>query len=68
MLEREDIKWKQQAKQNWYQNGDQNTIFFFFFFFFMHGQMIGRKSIVLGKLGMMKGERGRSQRTSLFIK
>jgi hypothetical protein len=27
-LEQEDIKWKQRAKQNWYQNGDQNTPFF----------------------------------------
>lgn len=28
MLEREDIKWKQRAKLNWYQSGDENTKFF----------------------------------------
>jgi hypothetical protein len=28
ILEQEDIQWKQQAKQNWYQYGDQNTPFF----------------------------------------
>jgi hypothetical protein len=27
-MEQEDTKWKQRAKQNWYQNGDQNTPFF----------------------------------------
>jgi hypothetical protein len=28
ILEQEDIKWKQRAKQNWYQSGDRNTPFF----------------------------------------
>ena len=28
ILEQEDIRWKQRAKQNWYQYGDQNTSFF----------------------------------------
>jgi exonuclease III len=28
LLEQEDTKWKQRAKQNWYQNGDRNTPFF----------------------------------------
>jgi hypothetical protein len=28
ILEHEDIKWKQRAKQNWYANGDRNTPFF----------------------------------------
>lgn len=28
MLEHEDTKWKQRAKQNWYQQGDRNTHFF----------------------------------------
>jgi hypothetical protein len=28
ILEQEDIKWKQRAKQNWYHNGDRNTPFF----------------------------------------
>jgi hypothetical protein len=28
LMEQEDIKWKQRAKQNWYQNGDRNTPFF----------------------------------------
>jgi hypothetical protein len=28
ILEQEDIRWKQRAKQNWYQYGDQNTPFF----------------------------------------
>jgi exonuclease III len=28
ILEQEDIKWKQRAKQSWYQNGDRNTPFF----------------------------------------
>jgi hypothetical protein len=28
ILEQEDIQWKQRAKQNWYQYGDQNTPFF----------------------------------------
>ena len=28
LMEQEDVKWKQRAKQNWYQNGDQNTPFF----------------------------------------
>lgn len=27
-LEMEDIKWKQQAKRNWYRQGDRNTQFF----------------------------------------
>lgn len=27
MLEQEDIRWKQRAKQNWHQNGDRNTHF-----------------------------------------
>jgi hypothetical protein len=27
-LEQEDVQWKQRAKQNWYQYGDQNTPFF----------------------------------------
>ncbi|XP_062145461.1 uncharacterized protein LOC133852722 [Alnus glutinosa] len=28
MLEREDMRWKQRAKQNWYVNGDRNTKYF----------------------------------------
>jgi hypothetical protein len=28
LLEQEDIRWKQQAKQNWYCQGDRNTQFF----------------------------------------
>jgi hypothetical protein len=28
IMEQEDIKWKQRAKQNWYQHGDRNTSFF----------------------------------------
>jgi exonuclease III len=28
IMEQEDTKWKQRAKQNWYQNGDRNTPFF----------------------------------------
>lgn len=28
LLEHEDIKWKQRAKQHWYQKGDRNTPFF----------------------------------------
>jgi hypothetical protein len=28
ILDREDIKWKQRAKQNWYCQGDRNTKFF----------------------------------------
>jgi hypothetical protein len=28
ILEQDDIRWKQRAKQNWYQYGDQNTPFF----------------------------------------
>lgn len=28
LLEQEDMRWKQWAKQNWYQNGDRNTPFF----------------------------------------
>jgi hypothetical protein len=27
-LEKEDIRWKQRAKQNWYKNGDRNTQYF----------------------------------------
>jgi hypothetical protein len=27
IMEREDIKWKQRAKQNWYREGDWNTVF-----------------------------------------
>lgn len=28
LMEREDLRWKQRSKQNWYQNGDRNTPFF----------------------------------------
>lgn len=28
LLEQEDIRWKQRAKQAWYKNGDRNTKFF----------------------------------------
>lgn len=28
LLEKEDLKWKQRAKRNWYQHGDKNTKFF----------------------------------------
>jgi exonuclease III len=28
IMEQEDVKWKQRAKQNWYRNGDRNTPFF----------------------------------------
>jgi len=28
ILEREDIRWKQRAKQNWYRSGDRNTQYF----------------------------------------
>jgi hypothetical protein len=28
LLEQEDVKWKQRAKQNWFQYGDRNTPFF----------------------------------------
>jgi hypothetical protein len=28
LLEQEDLRWKQRAKQNWYKNGDQNTQYF----------------------------------------
>jgi hypothetical protein len=28
ILEREDTKWKQRAKQNWYRSRDQNTQYF----------------------------------------
>jgi hypothetical protein len=28
ILEREDVKWKQRAKQNWYRDGDRNTQYF----------------------------------------
>jgi exonuclease III/ribonuclease HI len=28
IMEQEDVKWKQRAKQNWYKNGDRNTPFF----------------------------------------
>lgn len=28
ILEREDVRWKQRAKQNWYRHGDRNTQFF----------------------------------------
>jgi hypothetical protein len=28
LLEKEDLKWKQRAKQNWYRNGDRNTQYF----------------------------------------
>jgi hypothetical protein len=28
ILEREDVKWKQRAKHNWYRQGDRNTQFF----------------------------------------
>jgi hypothetical protein len=28
IMELEDVKWKQRAKQNWYKNGDRNTPFF----------------------------------------
>ena len=34
IMEQEDVKWKQKAKQNWYKNGDQNMPFF------MLGQII----------------------------
>jgi surfactin synthase thioesterase subunit len=29
ILEQEDIKWKQRAKQSWYQQGDCNTPYFY---------------------------------------
>lgn len=58
ILEREDIKWKQRAKQNWFQNGGRNTQFFF-----MHGQAIIRKVIVVIKSEMMRGENGRNPKT-----
>lgn len=29
ILEREDVKWKQRVKQNWYCQGDRNTKFFY---------------------------------------
>jgi hypothetical protein len=38
LLEHEDIKWKQWAKQHWYQKGDRNTRFF-------HAWMSHRKRI-----------------------
>ena len=28
LLEHEDLRWKQWAKQNWYKNGDRNTQYF----------------------------------------
>lgn len=28
ILEQEDYRWKQRAKQHWYKNGDRNTSFF----------------------------------------
>lgn len=28
LLEQEDLRWKQRAKQNWYKSGDRNTQFF----------------------------------------
>jgi endonuclease/exonuclease/phosphatase family metal-dependent hydrolase len=28
LLEQEDLRWKQRAKQNWYKNGDRNTQYF----------------------------------------
>jgi hypothetical protein len=28
ILEREDLRWKQKAKQNWYRHGDHNTQYF----------------------------------------
>jgi hypothetical protein len=28
LIEMEDLKWKQQAKQNWFQHGDRNSKFF----------------------------------------
>jgi hypothetical protein len=28
LMEQEDVKWKQRAKQNWYKDGDRNTPFF----------------------------------------
>jgi hypothetical protein len=28
LMKQEDLRWKQRAKQNWYQNGDRNTQFF----------------------------------------
>jgi hypothetical protein len=40
-LEHEDIKWKQWAKQHWYQKGDRNTVFS------MLGRAIERGSIIL---------------------
>ena len=28
LLEKEDLRWKQRAKQNWYNKGDRNTQYF----------------------------------------
>jgi hypothetical protein len=50
ILEQEDIRWKQRAKQNWYQYGDQNTPFF-------HAWASHRKRV--NRIWKIKDEEGR---------
>jgi hypothetical protein len=52
ILEQEDIKWKQQAKQSWY---DQHPIFF------MLGQIIGRELTRLQKSEMKREGNGKNK-------
>jgi hypothetical protein len=50
ILEQDDIKWKQRAKQIWYQSGDRNTPFF-------HAWASHRRKI--NQIRVIKNEEGR---------
>jgi hypothetical protein len=56
ILEQEDIKWKQRAKQNWYQKGDHTH----FFHAWMLGLTIGDESTELCELRMKRVRNGRN--------